>query len=78
MLSKFKKFKVPTVLVLGYKKGNDRKIFHSCTKLTGSDSDIEKGFISMNQSIMTKMKEFADEDRIALDVIIKHGFWMLV
>ena len=28
LLNKFKKFKVQTVLVLGYKKGNDGKIFH--------------------------------------------------
>ena len=32
LLSKPKKFKVQTVLILGYKKGNDHKIFHSSAK----------------------------------------------
>ena len=67
LLSKFKKFKVQTVLVLGYKKRNDCKKFHSCTKLI----DIDKAFISMHQSIMTKIKNHAYKDWIALDVIKK-------
>ena len=41
-LSELKKFKVQTMLVLQYKKRNDRKIFHSCTKLIASDSDIDE------------------------------------
>ena len=48
ILSKFKKFKVQTVLILGFKKRNDYKIFHSCTKLVPSDLDIDKSFISMH------------------------------
>ena len=40
-----KKFKVERTLVLEYKKRNDRKFFHSSTKLIPSDSDIdEKNF----------------------------------
>ena len=37
-----KKFKVQTTLVLEYKKRNDRKFFHSSTKLIPSDSDIDE------------------------------------
>ena len=33
LLSELKKFKVETTIVLDYKKKNDRKIFHSSTKL---------------------------------------------
>ena len=33
LLSELKKFKVQTILVLDYKKRNDRKIFHSSAKL---------------------------------------------
>ena len=33
LLSGLKKFKVRTILVLDYKKRNDRKIFHSSAKL---------------------------------------------
>ena len=53
-LCELKKFKVQTVLVLDYKK-NDRKIFHSSAQLIASDSDIDKAFTSMHQSIMTKI-----------------------
>ena len=67
-----KKFKVQAILVLDCKKRNNRKIFHSCTKLTASDSDIDKAFISMHQSIMTKIKNYAYKDWIVLDVVIKH------
>ena len=42
-----KKFKAQTMLVLGYKKRNDRKIFHLRAKLIGSDSDIDEAFKSM-------------------------------
>ena len=41
LLSKLKKFKVQTVLVLSYKKRNNRTIFHSCTGLIASDSDTD-------------------------------------
>ena len=55
LLNEFKKFKVQAVLVLDYKKINDRKIFDSSTKLIASYSDIDEAFKSMDQSIMTKM-----------------------
>ena len=44
-----------------------------CTKLIASDSDIDEPFKSMLESIMTKIKNYAYEDWIALDVIIKHN-----
>ena len=55
-----KKFKVQTILVLDYKKRNDRKIFHSSTKVIANDSDIDEAFKSMHQSKnkkMTKIKK---------------------
>ena len=73
LLPEFEKFKVRAILVLEYKKRNDRKIFHSRIKLIASDSDIDETFISMHQSIMTKIKNDAIEDWIVLDVIIKHS-----
>ena len=73
LLNEFKKFKVQAVLVLDYKKINDRKIFHSSTKLIASYSDIDEAFKSMDQSIMTKINNYACEDWIALGVIIKHS-----
>ena len=57
MLSELQKFKVQIILVLDYKKRNDRKIFHSSAKLIASDSDIDEEFKSMYQSIMTKNKK---------------------
>ena len=51
----------------------NRKTFHSSAKLIASDSDIDEGFKFMDQSIMTKIKNYASEDWIALDVIIKHS-----
>ena len=56
LLSELKKFKVQTILVLDYKKTNDRKIFHSSAKQIASDSDIDEAFKSMHQSI-TKNKK---------------------
>ena len=73
LLNELKKFKVKTVLVLDYKKRNDCKIFHSSTKIIASDSDIDEAFKSMDQSIMTKAKNYACEDWIVLDAIIKHS-----
>ena len=44
-------------LLLDYTKRNHRKIFHSSTKPTASDLDIDEAFDeSMNQSIMKKTK----------------------
>ena len=71
-LSELKKFKVQTILVLDYKKRNDRKIFHSSAKLAASNSDIDEAFKSMHQSIMTKIKNYASKDCIVLYVSIKH------
>ena len=42
LLSELQKFKFQTILVTDYKKRNDCKIFHSSTKLTASDSDIDE------------------------------------
>ena len=71
MLNVLKKFKVQTILVLEYKKRIDRKIFHSIVKLIDSDSDIADAFKSMDQSMMTKIKNYACEEWIALEVIAK-------
>ena len=73
LLSGLKKTKVQTLLVIGYKKRNDHKIFHSSTKLIASDSEIDEAFKSMHQSIMTKTKNYADKDWIVLNAIIKHS-----
>ena len=51
-----KVYKVQTILVLDYKKKNDRKIFHSSTKLTTRDSEIDEASKSMHQSIIIKWK----------------------
>ena len=55
LLSELKNFKAQTILILGFKKRNGRKIFHSNIKLIVSDSDIDGAFISMHQGIMTKI-----------------------
>ena len=67
-----KKFTDQTILVLDYKKINDRRIFYSCTKLLSNDSDINEAFKSMHLSIMTKIN-YACKDWIVIDVIIKHS-----
>ena len=61
------------MLVLEYKKRNDCKIFHSSTKLSSSDSDIDEAFKSMHQSIMTKMKNYTSKDYIVLDAVITYS-----
>ena len=73
MLGEFKKFEVQMILVLDDKKRNNRKIFHSSVELIASDSDTDEAFKSMHQSIMTKIKNYASEDCIVLDVIVKHS-----
>ena len=70
LISELKKFKVQTILVLDYKKRNNRK--NVPFKRWTSDSDIDETFKSMHQSIITKIK-YACEDWIVLDVIIKHS-----
>ena len=62
LLNELKKCKVQTILVLECKERNDRKIFHSSIKLIASDSDIDHAFISMHQSIITKIKNYVCED----------------
>ena len=61
------------MLVLDYEKRNDRKIFHSSANLTASDSDANKAFISESKKIMKKVKNYASEDWIVLDVIMNHS-----
>ena len=73
LLSELKKFQVQTVLALDYKKRNGSQIFHSCTKLIGSDLDIDEAFKSMHQSITSKIKNYVCKDYIVLDAIIKHS-----
>ena len=72
LLSKLKKFKVQTILVLNYKKRNGCKIFNSSAKLVYSDSDIHEAFKSMHQSFVTK-KNCAYENWIVFDVTIKYS-----
>ena len=76
LLSELKKCKVYTILVLDFKERNDCKIYHSRTKLIASDSDIGEAFKSMHQSIVKKMKHFAGEYCIVVNVIIKHNIEM--
>ena len=42
-------------------------------KLNASDSDLDKEFRSLHLSIITKIKKYAYEDGIVLDVIIKQS-----
>ena len=72
LLSASKKFKVQSILVLEHQKRNDHKIFHSSTKLTADDSDIDEAFKSMHQSIITKIKNSASEDWV-VETIVKHS-----
>ena len=72
LLSKLKKFKVQTVLVLDYEKRNDSQIFHSSTRLIASGLDIDEAFKSMHQSIITKIK--TQKSTMFLSMIsIHHG-----
>ena len=73
LLSELKKFKIETILVLDYKKRNDSKIFHSSANLIATDLDNDEAFNSMHRSILAKIKDFATEDCIVLDVVIKHN-----
>ena len=73
MVSELKRFKVQTILFLDYRKRNDHKIFHSNAELIANNSNIDEVFKSMHQSIMTKIKNYADKGWIVLDIIIKHS-----
>ena len=46
-------------------------------KLIANDSDIDKSFKSMYQSIITKTKYFASEDWIVIETILKIGIKIL-
>ena len=70
LLSELKKFKVQTILVLDYKKRNDHKIFHPNATLIANFSDNDESFKFIHQSIITKMKNYANKNWIILDVII--------
>ena len=70
--SEFKRFKVHTILVIDYKKGNDYKIFHSSAKLIACDSDIDEAFKSMDKNVVTKVKNYK-KYWIVLNVIIKRS-----
>ena len=59
-------------MVVEHKKKNDPKIFYSSAKLIASDSDIDKAFKFMYQSIMTKTKNSAGRDWI-VETILKHS-----
>ena len=72
LLNEMKKFKVQ-IIFLDYQTRNDHKIFHSNAYLIASNSDIDKAFKSMDQNVMTKIKTYASEDYIVLDVTIKHS-----
>ena len=67
------KSSVQTILFLEYQKRNNRRIFHSNAKLIASDSDIDEAVKSKHQSIMSTMKNYAGEDWIVVDMIIKHS-----
>ena len=61
------------ISVLYYKKGNNHKIIHSSAKVIVIDSDIDELIKCMHQRIMKKIKNYACENWIVLDVIIKHS-----
>ena len=54
LLSELKKFKVQTILVLDYKKRNDRKILYPCTKLIASNSDTDEALNPCIKSLWQK------------------------
>ena len=73
LLRELKKFKVQEILLVECKKINYHKIFHLCTKLIARDLNIDEAFKSAHRNIMTKIENYACEDWIVLDVIIKHS-----
>ena len=71
--TKWLRVRIPLLLIsFDYKIRNDHKIFHSSFKLIPSDSDINEEFKFMDQSIMTKIRNYARKDWIVLDIIEKH------
>ena len=73
MLNELQKFKVQSILVLEYRKRNDCKIFHSIAKLIASYSDIKGTFRFVHQKIIMKIQNYASEDWVVLDAIMKHS-----
>ena len=61
LLGELKKFKVQKILVSEYKKIDDHKfmhkIFHLNAKLVSNDSDIDKTFTLIHQSVMARIKK---------------------
>ena len=49
-----------------------RNFFYSSAKLIVSDSDINKAFGSIHESVMTKIKNYVIEDCI-VKAIVEHG-----
>ena len=72
MLIELKKFKAQSILDLEYKERNYLKVWHSSDKLVSSDSGIDEAFKSIQQSIMTKIKNSASE-HLVVETIIKHS-----
>ena len=75
LFSELKQFKVQTVSVLENKKIDDHKsmpkIFQSSAKLIVKDSNLDKAFTSMHQSVMTKIKNSFSEDWI-VKIMVEH------
>ena len=61
LLGELEDFKIQTVLSGEFKKIVDhkpmQKLFYLITKLTANDSDIDKAFGLLNQSVVTKNKK---------------------
>ena len=74
LLGELKKFKVQTILVLEFKKMDDHKVIYKIflfiTNLNVNDSDIDKAFRSMHQSIITKIKKFS---LLIVKTIVEHN-----
>ena len=60
------------MLVLNYMQRNYHKILHSSYKRIASDSDLDEAFKSMHQSILTKIKNFGNEDCV-VETILRHS-----
>ena len=66
MSSELKNLKVQGILVLEYK-------WRIWVLLIATDSDIYEAFKSMNQSSMIKIKYYASEIWVVVDIIKKHS-----
>ena len=76
LLGELKKFKVKTFFVSENKKIEDhktmRKVFHSCANLIADDSDIDKAFGLIHQSVVKKIKNYFREDLVT-ETIVEHS-----